>query len=61
MDDLVDAMGAQRIDDRQRPQHIAGNERHLGDINNLADRLYLRCWVHQYGFIAALDENTGDL
>ena len=61
MRDPGDAVGAQHVDDRQRPQHVALDQRHLGEIDDLADRLRLRRVVHQHGLFAALDQNARDL
>ena len=55
MRNFGDTMGAQRIDNRKRSQHIPGNQRHLGQIDNLTDRLRLSRVVHKNGLLPALD------
>jgi hypothetical protein len=59
--DPGDAVAAQHVDDGERAQHVACDQRHFIEIDDLADGVGLRGVVHQHRRLAALDQDARDL
>ena len=53
----LQSTGAERVDDRERAQHVAGDQGDLAKVDDLGDGFGLRRDIHQHGLLAALDQD----